>query len=49
MSTRVFPLLVGALELAAAVVYATHRQWWSALAWACYALACVGLAMSGGE
>lgn len=43
--TLVFPLLVGALELAAACVYAWVGQWWLALAWACYAVACVGLAM----
>jgi len=49
VSPRVFPLLVGVLEGCAAVVYALNRQWWLALAWACYALACVGLAMSGGE
>jgi len=43
--TRVFPLLVGALELCAGIAYAVNRQWWLALAWGCYALACVGLAM----
>lgn len=47
MSTIVFPLLTGLLELCAAIVYATRGQWWSALAWSCYALACVGLAMAG--
>ena len=43
--TRLFPLLVGALELGAAIVYVRHGQYWLALAWACYAVACVGLAM----
>ena len=46
MSTMVFPLAVGALEFCAAVVYASHGQWWAALAWAAYAVACVGLALS---
>jgi hypothetical protein len=45
MSGRVFPLLVGLLELCAGCVYAYRGNWWLALAWACYALACVGLAM----
>jgi hypothetical protein len=43
--TKLFPLLVGGLELCAAIVYAVHGKWWLSLAWACYALACVGLAM----
>ena len=43
--TLIFPLLVGLLELCAGLVYAWAGQWWLALAWVCYALACVGLAM----
>jgi hypothetical protein len=45
--TMVFPLLVGLLELFAAIVYAYDRQWWLAMSWFFYALACVGLAMAG--
>lgn len=45
--TMVFPLLVGLLEACAAVVYAYDRQWWLAMCWGFYALACVGLAMAG--
>ncbi len=45
--TTAFPLLVGFLELCAAVVYALSGQWWLALAWSAYAVACVGLAMAG--
>ena len=43
--TRLFPLLVGALELGAAIVYLRYGQYWLALAWTAYAVACVGLAM----
>jgi hypothetical protein len=43
--TAIFPLLVGLLELCAGVIYAWKGQWWLALAWAAYAVACVGLAM----
>ena len=43
--TRVFPLLVGALELCAGLVYWWQGKPWLALAWICYAVACVGLAM----
>lgn len=45
--TKVFPLLVGALELCAAIVYAYKGQGWLALTWFAYAVACVGLAMAG--
>ena len=43
--TMIFPLLVGLLELCAAVFYMLNNQWWLALAWFAYAVACVGLAM----
>ena len=45
MMTTVFPLLVGLLELCAAGFYAVNNQWWLALTWFAYAVACVGLAM----
>ena len=45
--TRAFPLAVGALELGAAIAYAWTGQWWLALTWLAYAIACVGLAMAG--
>lgn len=46
MIAVIFPLLVGVLEFAAGCVYAYQRQWWLALTWVAYAVACVGLAMA---
>lgn len=43
---QVFPLLVGALEACAGLVYLWKGKPWLALAWLCYAVACVGLAMA---
>lgn len=45
--TRLFPLLVGALEACAGAVYLWQGQRWLALAWFAYAVGCVGLAMAG--
>ncbi len=42
--TRVFPYLVGVLELGAGIVYAYNGKWWLALAWGAYAIAAYGLA-----
>lgn len=38
-----FPLLVGLLELGAGIVYLLKRNYWPALTWLAYAVACVGL------
>lgn len=42
---QVFPLLVGALEACAGIVYLYQGKPWLALVWICYSCACVGLAM----
>lgn len=41
---RIFPYLVGILELGAGLVYAWNSKWWLALAWISYAVAAYGLA-----
>ena len=41
----VFPIAVGLMDLAAAVVYATNKQWALAITWFCYAIAAVALGM----
>lgn len=45
--TQVLPLAIAALEFAAGLVYAYNGRWWLAMAWVCYGVACVGLAMAG--
>lgn len=44
--TALFPILVGLLELGAAIVYALHHEWLLALAWACYCVAAVALGLA---
>lgn len=45
--TMIFPLVVGALELVAGIVYFTKGQIGLGVAWTAYAVACVGLAFAG--
>lgn len=42
---RVFPFATAVMELSAAVVYITQREYALAVAWFCYAVACVALGM----
>ena len=41
----VFPIAVGLMDLAAAIVYAMNKQWALAITWFCYAIAAVALGM----
>lgn len=41
---QLFPLLVGALEACAGIVYLWQGKPWLGMAWLAYAVACVGLA-----
>lgn len=45
--TMIFPLLVAFLEGAAGIVYFVHDKPALGVAWICYAIACVGLAIAG--
>lgn len=38
-----FPFVVGLMDLAAAGVYASQKQWALAITWFCYAIAAVAL------
>ena len=45
--TMIFPLVVGAFELIAGIVYFVKGQYGLGVAWVSYAVACVGLAFAG--
>lgn len=43
----VFPFTIAILDVGAAVVYMTHKQWAMGITWLCYAVAAVSLGIAG--